>query len=221
MSQSQAIRAQGSYLQRGAMAAVLSKVISTMTAVGATVTVTTATAHGLVAGSIVTHSGATPSAYNGQFVIATVPNATTYTFAALIAPGGDASVVGTYTAHNVAYALFEESSSIKLGGVSVSSIDTTHLLSEAKEFVAGLQDNGTCEISANFINGTVQGLVRADMNAGATSAYQIVIPGKSNNTVISFSGFVTKYAGPDLKTDGKVEISVTIKITGAITIVNQ
>jgi hypothetical protein len=48
-----------------------------------------------------------------------------------------------------------------------------------------------------------------------------VIPGKTTNTYISFSGFVTKYAGPDLKNDSKVEISVTIKITGAITIVNQ
>jgi hypothetical protein len=91
---SQAIRAQGSYLQRGAIAAAVAKVISSMTAVGTNVTVTTATAHGLAVGSIVIHAGATPSAYNGQFIVLTVPSATTYTFQALVAPGGDATVVG-------------------------------------------------------------------------------------------------------------------------------
>jgi hypothetical protein len=71
-----------------------------------------------------------------------------------------------YTASNISYAPFEESSNIKLGGVSVSSIDVTHLLSTAKEFVPGLQDNGTCDFTANFVNGAVQALVRADMNTG-------------------------------------------------------
>ena len=219
---SQAIRSQGSYLQRGAVTAVTPQTITGITASATTATVTTSSAHSLVVGSIVTINGAAPSAYNGQFTVLSAPTATTFTFSTLTAPGGAATTVGTYTGYNIAYATFEETSNVKLGGVSVSSIDVTHLLSSAKEFLAGIQDNGTCDITANFINGAVQGLVRADMNSGTTSAYQIVIPGSGpTKTYINFSGFVTKYAGPDLKNDSKVEISVTIKITGAITIVNQ
>jgi hypothetical protein len=47
---------------------------------GVTLTVTTATAHGLLAGQHVTFSGATPSTYNGTFFqILAVPTTTTFT----------------------------------------------------------------------------------------------------------------------------------------------
>lgn len=70
--------------------------ISSITAVGTTATLTTATAHGLYTGNTVTISGATPAAYNGTFVI-TVVNPTRWTYTTLTAPGGNATVVGTYT----------------------------------------------------------------------------------------------------------------------------
>lgn len=70
--------------------------ISSMTNVGTTATVTTASAHGLVTGNRITVSGATPSAYNGTFVV-TVTGTTTFTYTMLSNPGGSASPVGTYT----------------------------------------------------------------------------------------------------------------------------
>ena len=219
---SQAQRSQGSYIQRGAVSPAAPQTITGITVVGTVATATTSAAHGLAQGSQVTLSGMTPSAFNGLFSVASVPSTTTFTFNTLIAPGGPATVIGAYTANNIAMALFEEASDINLGGVSVSSIDVTHLLSTAKEFIAGLQDNGSCDFTANFINGTVQSLVRADMNTGTSSPYQIVIPGSGpTKTYINFTAFVTKFAGPKLKVDSKVEISVTLKISGAITIVNQ
>jgi hypothetical protein len=212
-----AIRAQGSYLQRGAVAAATPQTISSITASGSLATLTTASAHGLATGSIVTITGATPAAYNGVFTV-TVLTTTTFTFTTASAPGGAASVVGTYTAQTVTYATIEEPTDVKLGGVSVTSIDMTTLLSIAKESIAGLPDNGTAEGTFNFTNGTVQALVRADMNAGATSPYKIVIPGGATPINIGFSAYVTKLAGPDAKVDGKLEIQITLKITGAITI---
>ena len=61
-----------------------------------TATLTTASAHGLITGNRVTISGATPSGFNGTYVI-TVTGSTTFTYTMAADPGGDASVMGTYT----------------------------------------------------------------------------------------------------------------------------
>ena len=69
--------------------------ISTITHVGTTATLTTASAHGLVTGNQVTISGATESNYNGTYKI-TVTGSTTFTYVMASAPTSDATVVGTY-----------------------------------------------------------------------------------------------------------------------------
>jgi hypothetical protein len=61
-----------------------------------TATVTTASAHGLVTNNRVTISGATPTEFNGTYVI-TVTGTTTFTYTMAVAPSGNASVVGIYT----------------------------------------------------------------------------------------------------------------------------
>jgi hypothetical protein len=70
--------------------------ISTITHVGTTATLTTASAHGLVTGNQVTITGATESNYNGTYII-TVTGTTTFTYVMASAPTSDATVVGSYT----------------------------------------------------------------------------------------------------------------------------
>jgi hypothetical protein len=217
MTASKAIRSQGTYLQRGTSSAVTPQTIASITATGTTATLTTSSAHGLNTGDTITVSGATPAAYNGTFTF-TKLTSTTGTYTTLTAPGGAASVVGSYTATTATYAQLEESNDIKLGGVSVSAIDVTHLLSTAKEFIAGLKDNGSCDYTCNFINGTVQETMRQDCNNGVTSPYQIVIPNGATTITMSFSAFHTKFDGPEAKVDGKLEIMGSLKITGDITL---
>ena len=94
--------------------------ISSITNSGTTATLTTASAHGLATGNRVTISGATPSAYNGTFVI-TVTGATTFTYTMLSNPGGAASVVGTYTV-------------IGITGVSSSTFVNVNLFKERLYF---------------------------------------------------------------------------------------
>ena len=131
---------------------------------------------------------------------------------------------GTQIMHGVGtvFTAVEECTDIKLGGLTVTSIDVTHLRSLAKEFIPGLSDNTTVDITCNFINGPIQNAVRSDANAALVSPYQILIASGTTATpsvtTIAFNGFVTKYAGPDAKVDGKLEIQMTIKITGALTI---
>lgn len=216
MTASQAIRSQGSQIQRGAATVVAPQAISSITVAALVATLTTAIAHGLATGALVTVTGATPAAYNGTFSI-TVLSPTTFSYTVASAPGGVATVMGAYTAQSVAFATVEETSDIKLGGVSISSIEVTHLLSVAKEFVAGLKDSGTCDISCNFINGPVQTLMRVDCNNGVTAPYRILIIAGAQTITIAFAGFLTKYAGPEVKVDSKLEIQMTLKITGDIT----
>jgi len=70
--------------------------ITSITNVGTLATLTTTTPHGLLTGSQVTVSGATPAAYNGTFII-TVTGTNTFTYTMLSNPGGSAAPVGTLT----------------------------------------------------------------------------------------------------------------------------
>jgi hypothetical protein len=70
--------------------------ITSITNTGTGALVTTASAHNLYTGNIIIVTGATPSAYNGTFAI-TRQSATTFTYALVTNPGGDATVVGTYS----------------------------------------------------------------------------------------------------------------------------
>lgn len=69
-------------------------VLTSATSVGAVVTATKSN-HGLLPGRYVTIAGATPSAYNGRFIV-TATTQSTFTYTALSSPGGAAT--GTVTA---------------------------------------------------------------------------------------------------------------------------
>ena len=76
-----------------------SQTISSITRGGTgnlTATLVTAAPHNLITGNRVTISGATPTQFNGTYVI-TVTNSTTFTYTMASAPSGNATVMGTYT----------------------------------------------------------------------------------------------------------------------------
>ena len=70
--------------------------ISSITNTGTGALVTTSADHNLYTGNVITVTGATPSAYNGTYAI-TRQSATTFTYALTSNPGGNATVVGTYS----------------------------------------------------------------------------------------------------------------------------
>ena len=70
--------------------------ISSITHSGATATLTTASPHGLIDGNRVTISGASPSEYNGTYVI-NVTGASTFQYTMASTPASNATVVGSYT----------------------------------------------------------------------------------------------------------------------------
>lgn len=70
--------------------------ISSITRVGTLATLTTAAPHLLVSGTQVTVAGTTPAGFSGTYII-TVTGPTTFTYVMAADPGGNATVVGTYT----------------------------------------------------------------------------------------------------------------------------
>jgi hypothetical protein len=72
-------------------------VITSITFVGTTATVTTATAHGLSTGNLVDHWGALPAPYNVNGASITVTGANTYTYVMASVPATNATTVGLYS----------------------------------------------------------------------------------------------------------------------------
>jgi hypothetical protein len=70
--------------------------ISSITYTGTLATVTTASPHGLVTNNRITISGATPTDYNGTYVI-TKTGSSTFTYTMATTPASNATVVGSYT----------------------------------------------------------------------------------------------------------------------------
>ena len=87
----------GIYGYIGQSPLITGETISSITYVGTTATLTTAAAHGLSTGDVVTVSGASPFPFNGTFTI-TVTSPTTFTYTMVGTPSANASPVGTYIA---------------------------------------------------------------------------------------------------------------------------
>lgn len=213
---SNAIRSQGTRIQRGtAQASAPGKTITTISnAVGAPniLVVVTQTAHGLSSGDLATHIGITPAAYNGTYP-AQVISATSYQVM-LPGPGvGNATAVGTYTAVSFTYADIDEPTDVKFGGISASQMDVSHLLSTAKEAIPGLVDNGSVDFTCNFTNSPAQNQMLADQYQAVVTNWRVILGGIVQRT---FSAFVSKFDGPSAKVDSKMDVQVSLKISGAI-----
>jgi len=97
---------------------------------------------------------------------------------------------------------------------SASDIDITHLESAAKEFRAGLVDNGGFTVNVDLDNADAGQLaVRAAQVSGATKNFKLTLP---NGNVASFAGYIKKF-GAAGAVDGVVKSAIEVKITGAVT----
>ena len=104
--------------------------------------------------------------------------------------------------------------SITPPGMSRDAIEATHLKSPGgwKEFIAGMKDGGEASFTLNLAPSATDALVTA-FNADSGN-YQITFP---NGVMLRFAGFFTAYTPPDLTAE-KMEASVTVKVSGAVTL---
>jgi hypothetical protein len=99
---------------------------------------------------------------------------------------------------------------ISITGADVPMVDITTHDSTAREFVPGLKDFGSLELSGKFDPANSgQDALRAAV--GTSAAFVVTLP--NGSTTISFSAIV----GPcteDMTLDGTVDFSCSCKVTG-------
>ena len=110
-----------------------------------------------------------------------------------------------------------------LGVMSRELPDATHLGSPGgyREFIGGLRDGGEVTLDLNWLPGDAT----HDANTGLLSIFNSNNTGKNwritlpttPTTTVSFSGPVSAFE-PDIPVDDKISLSVTIKVSGAVTI---
>ena len=112
-----------------------------------------------------------------------------------------------------------EINSISGPSMSRDTIDVTSLDSTGgyREFIAGFRDPGTVQLTMNFST-TTFALMKTDFESDTAVAYEIVLSDPTY-TSLEFIGLVTELP-VEITADDKVTSTVTIKITGFVT-VNQ
>ena len=99
-----------------------------------------------------------------------------------------------------------------------ADIETTHLKSEAKEFIVGLRDDGTSGATVYYDPyDRGQMICRHRKNSGVKAKFEVRLS-NLEGTVYDFSGFVKTFPVTGLATDTAVESGMTIRITGAINV---
>jgi hypothetical protein len=207
---STAISAQGSTLKIATGTA--SPISATAVAVGYP---TVITATGVNNGDVVTaasFAGADAALLNGLTFVAKYSTGTK--FAIDIDTTGKTITTSSSTVTPVTYTAVKNLKDFSGFDGSASDIDITNLDSTAKEFRAGLVDNGQFTVNLDLDNSDAGQLaVRAAQVAGITKNFKLTLP---NGNVASFSGYVKKF-GAAGGVDAVVKSAIDIKITGAIT----
>jgi predicted secreted protein len=110
-----------------------------------------------------------------------------------------------------------EVNSISGPTMSRDTIDVTSLDSTGgyREYIGGFRDGGTISLTMNFTNATYV-VMQTDYEDENSHHYEIVLP-DTESTSLEFVGVVTEVP-LEITADDKVTSSVTIKITGAVTV---
>ena len=143
-----------------------------------------------------------------------------------IAWGGPAPTVDPLTttaittaAGTATWGVMEEAVEIKPSGQKVDEIDVTHLQSLAKEFVLGLEDSGSIDITMNFTGGKYQQQIFVEKANKTLSLYQITLGAQLQTpATFSFCAYCVKAETPDAKVNGKIELTDTLRISGPVAI---
>lgn len=102
-------------------------------------------------------------------------------------------------------------------GKTRDTIDVTNLDSTGgyREFIGGFRDGGTVQLNCNFTRDGYD-LMNDDFESDDIQNYEIVFS-DDENTTFEFSGLVTEVP-TDINPDEAVTYTVTIKISGQVTI---
>lgn len=123
---------------------------------------------------------------------------------------------GASSSGGTVYAAIAEINSIGGPNKSRGTIDVTSLDSTGgyREFIASFRDPGEITLEMNFTRDGYDNL-NDDFDSDSSVEYQIILS-DTGNTTFDFAGYVTAL-GMAVPMDDKVTASITIKITGQVT----
>lgn len=130
---------------------------------------------------------------------------------------GKGALLRRWNVGGSAWEEFAEVNNISGPSFTRETVDTTHLQTTSgyRTFIASFRDPGTITFTANFNRDDFDTL-KDDFESDALVNYEIVLP-DTENTSLEFEGLVTEMP-LDIPPDDKVTISVTIKISGEVTV---
>ncbi|HEU0220452.1 MAG TPA: PilC/PilY family type IV pilus protein [Gallionella sp.] len=175
--------------------------VSTLTRSGNTVTVTTAAAHGFLNGTTVVIAGATPTIYNGSFVITSVPTTTSFTYTVNEQPP---TVAGSGTA-----TITTKTTGTGCPCTTTATINAWNAATPGVQRTLG-STTVTVNTNTNMVNSpswvgksfTIANVL--DSNGGSVAAYNVT------STIVSVSGNSFTFTLP-------TALSPTTPATGTIT----
>lgn len=98
------------------------------------------------------------------------------------------------------------------------AIDTTILTDTARQSIGSIVDNGEVSFTGNYDGAaTTHQKLETDFAAGTIAAWTLILADAGACTM-TFSGHITALNYGPANIDGLVTISITIKVTGALTI---
>lgn len=111
--------------------------------------------------------------------------------------------------------------SFSLPSDTAERVETTHLKSpnRRREYTSGMIDGGELEVTLNFRPGTdTDQLIEAALAAGDSRAVRFNIPELGTLAyTYDTTVLVTAYAKGEVTADGKMEATMTMAVTGAVT----
>jgi hypothetical protein len=167
------------------------------TSSGTTATLTSASAHGLATGDLVTLAGITPSGYNGTYLVATVPSSTTFTVTTSGSNLGNTTVSGTASAPAQASFTARSAGTVAIVLRSASNPNST------RNTVLSVQSSSGTEYVSIYGEGSSQGSGRVRLDYGlwvtnihdANNSITLRLPGSNNVSIGAGSASLGSGAG--------------------------
>lgn len=120
------------------------------------------------------------------------------------------------TASPAVYTAIPQAKDVTPPQLELGTVETTHLLSDAREFMPTIHDGGECNFNLEYDPANAQhAALFTSWSNKTVETWRITF---SDTTTIIFTGFLTTFGIDQLTVDSVVMVPCTIRITGLPTI---
>jgi hypothetical protein len=113
-----------------------------------------------------------------------------------------------------------EVKSFTLPNGETEELDATHLKSpnRRREFIAGMIDDGDLTVVMNYVPGSATDLlIMQAFTEGDIRDYKAVVPRVSANWLVTGTAYIKGVDRGEIVADGIMEVTVTLRVSGAAT----